>query len=50
MHISVCYRKHRVTGRGSIANLQDSAEEIVMDNVSQEFLGWSGGGSLSMSG
>ena len=54
MHISVCYRKHRVIGRGSTANLQDSdeavVEEIVMDNVSQEFLGLSGGGRLSMSG
>lgn len=46
----MCYRKHRVIGRGSTANLQDSVEEIVMDNVSQEFLGLSGGGRLSMSG
>ena len=54
MHISLCYREHRVIGRGSTANLQDSVEavveEIVMDNVSQEFLGLSGGGRLSMSG
>ena len=51
MHISVCYhREHRAIGRGSTANLQDSVEEIVMDNVSQEFLGLCGGGRLSMSG
>ena len=51
MHISVCYhRKHRAIGRGSTANLQDSVEEIVMDNVSQEFLGLCGGERLSMSG
>ena len=52
--LALCYREHRVIGRGSTANLQDSVEavveEIVMDNVSQEFLGLCGGGRLSMSG
>lgn len=46
----MCYREHRAIGRGSTANLQDSVEEIVMDNVSQEFLGLCGGERLSMSG